>query len=80
MTNDEILKFWLKHEGQGADALLRFSRLLIQAERAACVEACKKITCWGISGATDDYMEGKEMAAQQCGWTISARNDLPTGE
>ena len=32
MTDDDILKLWLKHEGQGADAILRFSRLLLSSE------------------------------------------------
>ena len=80
MTDDEILKLWLKHEGQGADALLRFTRLLIQAERAACVEACKSVQRKNISGATTAYMDGKEMAVQQCVELINERNHLPTGE
>ena len=80
MTDADILKLWRPYGGQGADALLRFSRLLIHSERVACVDACKSVQCRNITNATRAYIDGKEMARHQCMNAILARNDLPTGE
>ena len=80
MTDKEILKLWRPYGGQGADALLSFSRLLIQAERAACIEACDAVDAGPFVGAHEEYLAGKEMAVKQCLRAILARNDLPTGE
>ena len=68
------------HKSAYADMLVAFGRMLLKAERAACAEACKQVQCRSISGASYDYMTGKEMAVQQCEDAILALNDLPTGE
>ena len=76
MTDAEIIAVWCQTPAHG---IVEFARALFKAERAACVEACKAVQCRNISGASYDYMTGKEMAVQQCVKSILARNDLPTG-
>ena len=77
MTDKEIMDVWC---GQTEPTTLEFARMMIQAERAACIEACKAVQRQSISGATTAYMDGKEMAVQQCVELINERNHLPTGE
>ena len=79
MTDNEIRSRWIKYMKR-PNALIEFSRALIQFERGACVEACKAVQRQSISGATTAYMDGKEMAVQQCVELINERNHLPTGE
>ena len=77
MTDKEIIAVWCQTPAHG---IVEFARALLKAERDACAEACKAVQCRNISGASYDYMTGKEMAVKQCVDTLLARNDLPAGD
>ena len=76
MTDKEIMDVWCC---PSEPTTTEFARLLLKAERDACVEACRAVLDAKLSNAHNMYRAGKEMAVEQCMNSILARNDLPTG-
>lgn len=75
MLRDQMCKSCACQRGSVPNGCLGVDlRRAIFAEREACETACRAVVHRPIEGASDDYMDGKEMALVQCQRAILARN------